>query len=100
MATGTTNKSWVQKKPNVCGGDDADALADATADRRGVLTHNHNHFRRLHPSVRPHAGIISCTRDDQDLPGLAQRVHDAIVAAPTLAHQFIRILRPNPSAKP
>jgi Domain of unknown function (DUF5615) len=83
-----------------CGGDDADVLADATADGRAVLTHNHNHFRRLHKTVKPYAGIISCTRDDQDLPGLAQRVHDAVVATPTLANQFIRIIRPNPSAKP
>ena len=68
--------------------------------RTAVLTHNHNHFHRLHRTARPHAGIISCTRDDQDLPGLAQRIHDAIVAAPTLADQFIRIVRPYPSAKP
>ena len=75
-----------------CGGEDAEVLADATADGRAVLTHNHNHFRRLQKAVRAHAGIISCTRDDQDLPGLARRIHDAV--APTLADQFIRIIRP------
>jgi len=83
-----------------CGGDDPDVLADAAADGRAVPTRNHNHFRRLHRTGRPHAGIISCTRDDRDLPGLAQRIHDATVAAKTLADQWIRIIRPNPSAKP
>lgn len=83
-----------------CGGDDSSVLSDASADGRAVLTHNHNHFRRLHRTVRPHAGIISCTRDDQDLAGLAQRIPDAIDAAPTLADQFIRVVRPNPSVKP
>jgi hypothetical protein len=53
-----------------CGGDDPDVLADAAADGRAVLTHNHNHFRRLHRTGRPHARIISCTRDDRDLRAL------------------------------
>jgi hypothetical protein len=82
------------------GSPDPQVLADATADGRAVLTHNHLHFRRLHTRSQPHAGIISCTRDDQHLAALAQRVHDAIAAMPNLSNQFIRIVRPNPSAKP
>ena len=46
------------------------------------------------------SGIISCTRDDNNLPARAQRIHDALAAASNLTNQFIRIIRPNPSAKP
>ncbi len=82
------------------GADDPDVLADATADSRAVLTHNHRHYKRLHACTSPHAGIISCTRDDNDAAGLAQRIHDAITALASLANQFIRVTRPNPPAKP
>ncbi len=83
-----------------CGKADPEVLADATADGRAVLTHNHRDYQRLHARVQPHGGIISCTRDDHNLPALAQRIHDAITAAPNLANQFIRVIRPNPAAKP
>jgi hypothetical protein len=79
---------------------DADVLADATALGRAVLTHNRLHYRRLHKYRQPHGGVISCTRDDDDFPALAQRIHDAIVPLPDLANQFLRIVRPNPPAKP
>jgi Domain of unknown function (DUF5615) len=81
------------------GGSDAQVLADATADGRAVLTHNHRHYKRLHV-IQAHAGIFSCTRDDQNLAALAQRIHDAISAGQNLANQFIRIIRPNTPAKP
>ena len=80
--------------------DDEEVLADATADQRAVLTHNHSDFQHLHRQGQPHHGIISCTQDVLDPTGLAQRIHGAIVAGPNLANQFIRIIRPNPSAKP
>ena len=79
---------------------DAEVLADATADRRAVLTHNHPDFKRFHRQGQPHQGIISCTQDPHDRAGLAQRIHDALTAAPKLVNQFIRITRPNPPAKP
>jgi hypothetical protein len=82
------------------GSSDPEVFADATADSRAVLTHNHRHFKRLHATSPLHGGIISCTRDDNDLPALAQRIHDAITATPNLSNQFIRVIRPNPSAKP
>jgi predicted nuclease of predicted toxin-antitoxin system len=82
------------------GSADLVVLTEATANGRAVLTHNHRHFKRLHARGQPHAGIVSCTRDDNDLPGLAQRVHDASTALPNLANQFIRIIRPNPPANP
>ena len=81
------------------GSADPQVLADATADSRAVLTHNRRHFKRLH-AKQAHAGIFSCTRDEDDLLGLAQRIHDAATVAPNLTNQFIRITRPNPSAKP
>jgi predicted nuclease of predicted toxin-antitoxin system len=83
-----------------CGKPDPEVLADAMADGRAVLTHNHRHYQRLHAHGQPHGGIISCTRDDKNLPGLARRIHDAITAAPHLVNQFIRIIRPNLPAKP
>jgi len=80
--------------------DDAEVLADATADQRAVLTHNHSDFRRLHQQGQTHEGIISCTQDPQDHAGLAQRVHAAIAQLSDLANQFLRVIRPNPPAKP
>ena len=77
---------------------DSDVLADAIAEQRAVLTHNHPDFKRLHRRGLPHQGIISCTHDPKDPLGLAGRVHDALMAAPNLANQFIRIVRPNPPA--
>ena len=79
---------------------DAEVLADAAADLRAVLTHNHADFKRLHRQGRTHQGIISCTRDCRNHAGLAQRIHDAVTAVPSLANQFIRVTRPNLSAKP
>ena len=80
--------------------DDAAVLADATAERRAVLTHNHPDFSRLHRRGQPHAGIISCTQDPCDPAGLAQRVHAAIGQRSDLTKQFIRIVRPNRPATP
>lgn len=63
------------------GGSDAQVVADATQAGRAVLTYNRRHFRRLHRQQPNHAGIISCTRDDDDLDALATRVDQAIAAA-------------------
>jgi hypothetical protein len=79
---------------------DSEVLVDATADRRAVVTHNHPDFKRLHRQGKPHEGIISCTHDPLDPAGLAQRIHAAISPMPNLASQFVRIIRPNLSAKP
>ncbi len=79
---------------------DAEVLADATADQRSVLTHNHSDFKWLHRQGLPHNGIISCTQDPKEPLELARRVHDAIAVLPSLTNRFIRIVRPNPPAKP
>jgi Domain of unknown function (DUF5615) len=81
------------------GSADAQVLADATADNRAVLTHNHRHYKKLH-GTQAHAGIVSCTRDERDLAALAQRIHAAIAALPNLPNQFVRVIRANPKAKP
>jgi predicted nuclease of predicted toxin-antitoxin system len=78
-----------------CGTADPDVLDDATAAGRAVLTHNHRHYKRLNTRGQPHAGIISCSRDDKDLPGLAQRIHNVLTVPTNLTNRFIRIIRPN-----
>ena len=80
--------------------DDATVLADAAAAQLAVLTHNHGDFSRLHRQGLAHRGIISCTQDPADPVGLAQRIHNAIAPLGDLTNQFIRIVRPNPPAKP
>jgi predicted nuclease of predicted toxin-antitoxin system len=74
-------------------------LAFAAAQGRAVLTFNRRHFMRLHQHTLAggsHAGIIVCTKDS-DVAALAQRIHQAIAALPSLANQLVRIRKP-PSA--
>jgi len=73
--------------------DDPDVLAFAIAQNRAVLTCNRWDYIRLHTRVRPHAGIIVCTRDD-DFAALAARIDQAIKACPSLDNQLLRINRP------
>jgi predicted nuclease of predicted toxin-antitoxin system len=80
--------------------DDAQVLADATADRRAILTHNDPDFKRLHRQGQPHAGIVSCTQDPKNPGRLAQRIHAAIGQLSDLTNQLIRVIRPNLPAKP
>ena len=80
--------------------DDAEVLADAIAEQRAVLTHNHPDFKRLHRKGQPHAGIISCTQDPLDPVGLAHRIHADIGGRNDLSNEFIRIVRPNLPTKP
>src|SRR5580704_15982072 len=72
---------------------DPAVLAFATADGRAVLTFNRRHFIRLHLSGVRHAGIITCTRDD-DSSALAGRIHAAVSGPPTLDGVQVRIVRP------
>lgn len=65
---------------------------------RAILTHNHADFSRLHRLHPIHAGVISCTRDaNPEL--LALRIHERLQSMELLTGQFVRIIRPNPSAK-
>lgn len=74
------------------GGPDSQVLGHATTDRRVVLTFNRWHFEKLHRQNSVHAGIVSCTDDDP--VALAQRIHDAVVAAGDCAGQHIRVNKP------
>jgi hypothetical protein len=79
-------------------GSDAQVLADATVAGRAVLTFNRRHFERLHRQSAAHAGIISCTWD-QDHAALAARVDATITAAGSLLGKHLRVNRP-PRRKP
>lgn len=71
---------------------DSDVLGFATSQDRAVLTHNRRHFVRLHLQGIAHAGIITCTRDE-DSVALALRIHTAVSLMPTLHGQLIRIAK-------
>ncbi|MGH8067268.1 MAG: DUF5615 family PIN-like protein [Candidatus Entotheonellia bacterium] len=73
---------------------DASVLAFATAAGRAVLTFNRRHFIRLHAEASSHAGIIVCTRDD-DVPAIANRIHQQLQSTPILLNQLLRVNRPN-----
>ncbi len=75
------------------GSNDAQVLADGTAAGRAVLTHNRWDFERLHRRNPAHAGIISCTRDE-DADALASRIDQAIAAEGDLAGKHVRINLP------
>src|SRR5688572_13230849 len=59
--------------------DDPDVLARATQLGRAVLTEDRKDYHRLHRRDPNHAGIITCTRDN-DWLALALRIHAAIIA--------------------
>jgi hypothetical protein len=84
---------WSVAEAGRAGGTDAQVLADATAEDRAVLTFNRWDFDRLHRRNPSHAGIVSCSPDD-DLDGLATRIDDAIQAAGSLAGKHLRVNRP------
>jgi hypothetical protein len=80
--------------------DDPDVLSRAIELGRAVLTNNRKDYHRLHRTTLAHAGIVTYTRDDHDLPGLAVRIDAAIAALPSLAGQCVRVIRPNQRRKP
>src|SRR2546423_15016300 len=65
---------------------------------RIILTHNWDHFRRYHRNNSDHNGIIICTRDD-DVLGLAVRVHEALLANADFKGKLVKVIKPNPSSK-
>lgn len=86
----------VQERGNDRSPDPA-VLAQGTAEGRAVLTFNRKHFWLLHQTTPGHAGIISCTRDN-DTAALAARIHAAIAGRPDLAGLLIPITRPQRAA--
>jgi hypothetical protein len=72
---------------------DAQILTFGVAQGRAVLTFNRRHFMRLHKQVRPHAGIVVCSKDDE-VVALAGRINQAIANNPDLDNQLLRVTRP------
>ena len=75
------------------GASDPQVLADAAAVGRAVLTFNRWDFDRLHRLSSAHAGIVSCTKDD-DLVALAGRIDQAVKTEQPLASKHVRVNRP------
>lgn len=73
---------------------DPDVLARATALDRAVLTNDRDDYHKLHRAMPAHAGIITCSRD-LDFAAVADRVHAAISALPTLAGALVKVVCPN-----
>lgn len=74
--------------------DDPDVLIRAIELDRTVLTNDRDDFRHLHRQDPNHAGIVTYTKD-QNIPALAERIHSAVVAMPSLHGQLIKIVRPS-----
>jgi predicted nuclease of predicted toxin-antitoxin system len=74
---------------------DGEVLALGMADGRAVLTFNRNHFWALHQITPGHAGIITCTRDN-NVSALAARI-DAAIAGGNLVGRLIPVTKPHPS---
>lgn len=72
---------------------DQEVLAFATSQQRTLLTINWRDFIPLHQQEASHYGIVVCTQDG-DIPGQAQRIHDAVTRLPGLAGQLVRVNRP------
>src|SRR3954464_14072957 len=68
------------------GRDDARVLEHAASEGRSVLTFDRSDFERLHRRNPAHAGIISCTRDN-DRDGLTARIDWAMTAAGSITGQ-------------
>jgi hypothetical protein len=75
------------------GGDDARVLQRATLDGRCVLTFDHRDFKRLHRQNPAHAGIVTCTRDNNP-DALAGRIDLAVRGAGALAGKLLRVTKP------
>lgn len=72
---------------------DEDVLAFTISKARAMLTLNRKHFIRLHVEQAEHCGIVVCTFD-RNFYSQAERIHDAMASAASLAGQLIRVNRP------
>lgn len=72
---------------------DEAVLAFAVAETRALLTLNRRHFIGLHSRVATHAGIVVCSYD-ADYSRQAERIHEAVRGAGSLAGQLVRVNRP------
>lgn len=73
---------------------DREVLDFATRTERAVLTVNRRDFVRLHMQGIAHAGIVVCS-EDIDPAAQAARIHDAVMALPSLVGQLVRVNLPH-----
>ena len=73
---------------------DDQVIRFATGQGRAILTLNRRHFHAQHQLSAEHAGIITCTID-ADYRTLAARIHDRLLATPSLNGQLVKITRPS-----
>ena len=71
---------------------DDQVLAFATQRGKTVLTLNRRDFIRLHQQSSAHAGIV-VSKDDADKVQLAERIHRAVQAKPSLAGKLVRVTK-------
>ena len=75
---------------------DEDVLIHATGLGRAVLTNNCWDFQRLHTRSPQHGGIVAYT-DDFNVPALAARIHQEIIAKVPLPGKWVKVFgRPRP----
>lgn len=73
---------------------DEQVLATATTDNRIVITFNRDDFLLLHRSGVEHSGIVIC-KDDKDLQGIGEALHNYLVTQETLQNRLLRVLKQN-----
>jgi len=73
---------------------DEQVLTTATADNRAIITLNRDDFLALHRSGVEHGGIVVC-KDDKDLQGLGEVLHNYLTTQETLQNRLLRVLQQN-----
>jgi predicted nuclease of predicted toxin-antitoxin system len=73
---------------------DDQVLQTATAENRAVITFNRDDFLALHRSGVDHSGIIVC-KDDSNIQGIGQALHDYLATQETLQNRLLRVLQKN-----
>jgi len=68
-------------------------MAEASKDRRALLTLNRKHFVLLRREQSQHAGIVACALD-VDFERQARRIHRTLETQPELTGQLLRVNRP------
>jgi predicted nuclease of predicted toxin-antitoxin system len=73
---------------------DDQVLQTAIAENRAVITFNRDDFLALHRSGVEHSGIVVC-KDDSNVRGMGQALHDYLDTQQTLQNRLLRVLQKN-----
>lgn len=73
---------------------DDQVLQTAIAENRSVITFNRDDFLALHRSGVEHSGIVVC-KDDSNIQGIGQALHDYLATQTTLQNRLLRVLQKN-----